>query len=164
MKKLVLALCAAAALAPAAAAGGGFATVGLDSLPPDGLKAGQQWAFDLTVLAHGRTPVDHVQPIVRIRGDDGTASEFAAAKTKKPGVYHAVVRFPTAGTWAYEIDDGYSQTHTYKPIEVVAASSPSSGFPTRPVGGIALALLLAGALLLFLRRSRRAPQAAPLGP
>ena len=160
MKKILLTLVAAAAIAPAASAGG-FATVGLSTLPGDDLVAGGTWSTDLTVKAHGLTPIDGLSPVVRIRnGDD--VREFAATPTGKPGLYHVDVVFPAAGTWAYEIDDGYSQTHTFKPVEVQAAPG-SSSFPTVPVAGIALALLLAAALALFLRRSRHAPQPAPLG-
>lgn len=174
MKKLVLALFAAAVLAPAAAAGG-FATVGLSSLPPDDLDAGAAWSFDMTILQHGRTPLEGVQPVVRLRGPKGQLEEFAAAPTKKAGVYHAVVKFPARGTWSYEIWDGFSQTHTYKPVAIGAPSSPvatptskpapapsPSAVPTLPVG-IALGLLFAAALVFFLRRLRSAPQAAPLG-
>ena len=160
MKKILLALVAAAVLVPAASAGG-FATVGLSTMPDDDVAAGGTWSTDLTVMAHGRTPIDGLSPIVRIRnGED--VREFAATPTGTTGVYHADVVFPAAGTWHYEIDDGYSQTHTFKPVDVAPLSAPSS-FPTLPVGGIALALLLSAALALYVRRSRHAPQPAPLG-
>jgi len=160
MKKILFVFLAAAVLVPAATAGG-FATVGLSTLPGDDVVAGGTWSTDLTVKAHGRTPIDGLSPIVRIRnGED--VREFAARPTGTTGVYHAEVVFPAAGTWVYEIDDGYSQTHTFKPVEVGPVTAPSS-FPTVPVGGIALALLLAAALALFLRRSRSAPQPAAIG-
>jgi hypothetical protein len=162
MKKILLALVAAAVLAPVASAGG-WATVGLSSLPSSDLRAGETWAVDLTVLQHARTPLEGVQPSITLRSDGGdVAGPFAATPTKQPGVYHAEVRFPSSGTWHYSIDDGFSQVHTFKPVEVGPGSAPSS-FPTVPVGGIALALLLAAALVLFVRRSRSAPQPAPIG-
>ena len=162
MKKILLALVAVCVLAPAAS-GGGFATVGLSSMPPEDLQAGGTWSVDLTVLQHGQTPLEGVQPAVTLRGEDGAvAGPFAAVPTSKPGVYHAEVRFPSSGTWRYEIDDGFTQVHTFKPVEVGPGSAPSS-FPTLPVGGIALALVLAAGLALFLRRGRSAPQPAPIG-
>ena len=162
MKKILLALAAAVVLVPAAS-GGGFATVGLSSLPSDDLTAGGTWSVDLTVLQHGQTPLEGLQPTVTLYGEDGAvAGPFAAVATPGAGVYHAEVRFPSSGTWRYEIADGFSQVHTFKPVEVGPASAPSS-FPTLPVGGIALALLLAAALALFVRRSRSAPQPAPIG-
>ncbi|HZG36496.1 MAG TPA: FixH family protein [Gaiellaceae bacterium] len=162
MKKLVLVLAVLAALAPAAAAGGGWATVGLGSLPPDDLVAGAEWSVDLTVLQHGRTPLEHVQPVVRLHGPGGASEEFAATRTAKPGVYRAVVRFPSSGTWRFEVDDGFSQTHTYRPVTVGTASSPSS-FPTLPVGGLAAALVLVAVLLLVARRQRPRSQPATAG-
>jgi hypothetical protein len=161
MKRFLLAVVAAAVLAPAATAGG-WATVGLSSLPSDDLTAGGTWSVDLTVLQHARTPLDGVQPTISLRSDGGdTAGPFAATPTGEPGVYHAEVRFPSAGTWTYVVDDGFSQVHSFKPVEVGPLGSPSS-FPTLPVGGIALALLGAIALVLVVRRQRHAPQPAPL--
>lgn len=162
MKKLLLVLVAAALLAPAASAGG-FATVGLGSLPPDDLKAGGTWSFDFTVLQHGVTPLENVHPRITLLDEDGAVGgSFAATPTKEPGVYHAEVRFPASGTWRYEIHDGFSQTHTFKPVDVGPVSALAS-FPTLPVGGVALALLLMAALAILVRRSRSTPQPAPLG-
>ncbi len=162
MKKVLLALVAAAVLAPAATAGG-WATVGLSSLPPAELQAGGTWTVDLTVLQHGVTPLDGVVPTVTLRGEDGaTAGPFAASATGDPGVYRAEVLFPSAGTWRYEIHDGFTRTHTFKPVVIGSAPAPAS-FPLLPVGGLALALLGAAALRLLLRRARHAPQPATLG-
>ena len=54
MKKFLLVFAVAAAVAAPAASAGGWATVGLSSLPPSGLKANQDWPVDITVLQHGR--------------------------------------------------------------------------------------------------------------
>ena len=78
-----------------AASAGGWATVGLSSLPPSGLKADQPWPVDITVLQHGQTPLAGVTPVVRIRDDGGAVVDtFTATPTGRTGVYHAVVRFP----------------------------------------------------------------------
>ncbi len=169
MKKLVLflALGLAAVLAPVAA-GGGWATTGLSSLPPSGLKAEQDWPVDVTVLQHGETPLTGVKPSITVRNLETGVAEatFVAAPTGKPGVYHAVVRFPGAGTWSYEVHDGFTEyggarTHSFKPVEIGAPGSGSS-FPTLPVGGLAVVLL--GAVAIFLlRRSRSAPEPAAAG-
>ena len=70
MKKLLLVLAVAAVAAPVANAGG-WATVGLSTLPPTGLKAKQSWPVDITVLQHGRTPLPGVTPVVTLRDDGG---------------------------------------------------------------------------------------------
>jgi hypothetical protein len=162
MKKLLLVLAVTAAVAVPAASAGGWATVGLSSLPPSGLEPNQAWPVDITVLQHGQTPLAGVTPIVRIRDDRGqVVRSFSAKPTGKSGVYHAVVRFPASGTFAYEIYDGFetyggAQTHTFKPVEIGPAGD---SFPFLPVGlAAALALGLAGATIAVLRR--RAPEPA----
>ena len=165
MKKLLLVLAVvAAAVAVPAASAGGWATVGLSSLPPSGLKAGQPWPVDITVLQHGQTPLTGVTPIVRIRDGDGKAvATFSGTPTGKPGVYHAVVRFPGEGTYAYEVYDGFgtyggAQTHTFKPVQIGA---PGDSFPYLPLGlAAALALALAAGTVVALRHRRGAPQPA----
>jgi hypothetical protein len=163
MKKLVLALLAAAVLAPAAVAGG-WATVGLSSLPPSGLEPNQAWPVDITVLQHGQTPLEGVTPVVTVRDDDGNpAGRFTAAPTDEPGVYHAVVRFPAEGTFTYEVYDGFeryggAKTHTFAAVTIGPAGD---SFPWAPLAlAVAVALGLAAAVVFGLRRRRPAPEPA----
>jgi hypothetical protein len=161
MKKLVLVLAVGlfAAFVPAAGAGG-WATVGLSSLPPSGLEAGQDWPVDITVLQHGETPLTGVQPSITVRNLEtgAIAGRFAAKPTGKPGVYRTVVRFPAAGTWSYEVYDGFTeyggaQTHTFAPVTI---STPGgSSFPTLAVVLVAALLLAVAAPLVLLARRRR---------
>lgn len=155
MKKLLLVLAVAAVAVPAASAGG-WATVGLSSLPND-TPAGGTWSVDLTVLQHGRTPLEGISPTLTIVNGDGDTRSFTGTPTGTPGVYRVDVVFPAEGTWSYQVWDDFSQTHTFKPVEIVA---PGGSFPTLPVAGVGLALVLGAALVLFLRRSRSAPQPA----
>ena len=161
MKKLLLVVAVVAAVAAPAASAGGWATVGLSSLPPSGLKANQDWPVDITVLQHGRTPLAGVIPIVRIRGGGGNVVKSVTAKpTGKTGVYHAVVRFPGSGTFAYEVYDGFvtyggAQTHTFKQVQI---GPPAHSFPYLPLGiAAALALALAAATTVVWRRRTPAP-------
>ena len=161
MKKLLLVLAVAAVAAVTligAASAGGWATVGLSSLPPSGLKADQPWPVDVTVLQHGQTPLAGVTPVVRIRDGGGTVVDtFTATPTGRTGVYHAVVRFPGEGTYSYEVYDGFgtyggARTHTFKPVEIGA---PGGSFPYLPLGlALALALGLATATTLYRRRGQ----------
>ena len=150
MKKLVLVFAVAAVAAPAANAGG-WATVGLSSLPT-GTPPGKTWAVDMTVLQHGRTPLAGIAPVLTIRNDGGQTRSFTGRPTGKPGVYRADVVFPSAGTWSYEIWDDFSQTHTFKPVEIGA---PGDSFPYAPFGlaaALALSLAVAGATIAYRRR------------
>jgi len=156
MRAFLLAVSAALLLAAPAAAGG-WATVGLG--PPDsGLGAGDTWNAQMTILQHGVTPLDGLQPAVRITDEAGQIQSFTARPAGEPGTYVADVRFPTAGTWRYEIWDGFSQTHTYSPVTI--GDGGDASFPTVPVtAGLLAAMALAGALLVALRKRR--PGARP---
>jgi hypothetical protein len=165
MKKLSLVLVVAAMAAVTligAASAGGWATVGLSSLPPAGLPANQDWPVDITVLQHGQTPLAGVTPIVRIRDDGGNVvKSFTATPTGKTGVYHANVRFPAEGSYSYEVYDGFTkyggaQTHTFKPV-VIGASD--GGFP---YGWLVLVLAAALATATILTLRRRQPEPEPV--
>ena len=161
MKKLLLVLAVAAVAVPAATAGG-WATVGLSSLPPAGLGPKDTWSVDVTVLQHGMTPLAGVTPIVRIRDDGGKVVDtFTATPTGRTGVYHADVSFPDEGTYSYEVYDGFTtyggaRTHTFKPVAIGPADDGL------PYGWLALALgaglALAAGTVLALRRRTPDPQ------
>ncbi len=152
MLRALLALVSAALLLPALAAGGGFATVQLDSLPA-GADGNGTWTPTITVLQHGVTPLEDVTPIVRI--SNGTdIQEFTAVATGEPGQYRAEVVFPSAGTWRYEIDDGFSQTHSYSPVTFAAVGEDGGGIPSWAwiVGAGALAAVALAVLVPVVRR------------
>src|SRR3954464_11572802 len=122
---------------PGAASAGGFATVGLSSLP-DGTAPGAPWDVTLTILQHGRTPLPGLSPVVRIRSG-ATTRTFPARPARRPGIYTADVVFPAAGTWRYAIDDGFSQTHEFAPATIGAqapapAPAPAAAPATAPRG------------------------------
>jgi len=157
MRTLILIAFTALAV-PVAAAGGGWATAGLGP-PPDGTGPGDTWRAEITIKQHGVTPLVGVQPSVTIRGPE--TATFAAKPTGEPGVYVADVVFPTAGTYRYEVDDGFSQVHTFAPVEIGAPVTGGSGFPGWAIAPIVLGgAALAGLAALLLRR--RAPQPAPV--
>lgn len=107
MRELLGALAVALIAVPAASAGG-WATVGLRSLPPED---GSDWNVELTILQHGRTPLDGLSPVIMVQKADGAPQAFTATPAGKPGVYEATVEFPSDGTYTYAIDDGFSRTH-----------------------------------------------------
>lgn len=158
MKRLLLGLALAGLLLPVAATAGGFATVQLSSLPA-GTDAGGTWTPTMTILQHGVTPLDGLQPAVRITDTAGKIQTFAARPAGEPGTYVADVRFPSAGTWRYEIWDGFSQTHTYSPVTI--GDGGTASFPTGPAAGVLLgAMALVGGALVLLRRRRPGPRPA----
>jgi hypothetical protein len=125
-------VCAGTALA------GGWATVKLSSLPK-GISAGEPWVVDITVLQHGLAtqPLCCLKPTVTIRkvaglrstsASSSTVKTFLARPTGRIGVYRARVVFPSAGTWRYEVFDGFTQyggarTHTFSPVRITQAGT-----------------------------------------
>jgi hypothetical protein len=140
MRKLLAAL-AVSLLLPSAAAAGGFATVGLDSLP-DGSHT---WRVELTILQHGRTPLDGLHPEVIVKRGS-MRRVFAAEPAGESGVYRAEVVFPARGTWHYVVDDDFSATHTFPPVRVGNGEDDSAPVEASSTGGgpdIPLALAVA---------------------
>jgi hypothetical protein len=179
MRRLVLVLSTAAvALAAAGTAlAGGWATVGVSPGPPDGGGPGSTWNVNLEVLQHGQTPLNGVVPTIAINNrDTGDTQTFTAKPTGEPGMYAAKVVFPTKGTWEYTINDGFSRTHTFKPIAIgdapaaairsdrepapaPAGDSSSFSVPWTVAGSVAILLAIA-ALFLIARRPPRGQDAA----
>lgn len=165
MRTLLLAVVAALVVASTASAGG-WATAGV-SPPPDDPTAGSTWEAKITILQHGNadTPLTGISPSISLVGPNGKKETFAAKPTDTDGVYLAKVKFPAAGSWTYEVYDGFTeyggaQTHTFGAISVGASSGSTFDLPSLPVSAaILLGLALAIALVLGMRRVR--PRPAP---
>lgn len=152
--RTLLTLTLVALTLPAAAAAGGFATAGL-APPPDGLAPGDTWAAEITIKAHGVTPMEGLAPTLTIRGPQ--TKTFAAKPTGVPGAYVAEVVFPAAGAYRYEVMDGYAgQVHGFGPYQVAGPLPGGGGFSAWAIAPVAAAA--AGLALLLLRR--RSPQPA----
>jgi LPXTG-motif cell wall-anchored protein len=174
------------------AAAGCAATVGL-APPPAGIEPGQTWTARITVLQHGVRPLpDHetARPTLTIvSAGNGARREFVARPTKDPAVFEAAVVFPAAGSWRYEVFDGFTsyegepvpcaQTHTFAAVTVGAAPpapparepAPAPAAPVaaatgeeRPLWpfavGVPLALAALSAGALAWRRRAHTPEAA----
>jgi YtkA-like protein len=168
----LLAVIAAALAVPTAATAGGWATVGFDP-PPEGLAPGEPWEVEMTILQHGRAPLDGLSPSVVVLAKDGSDEEsFTAHPTGESGVYRAEVVFRSAGTWRYVVDDDFATRHSYPAVTVggdgkaateavslasTAAAAPPSAGDDGPnvllaLGAGALAALAAGLGAAYLQR------------
>jgi hypothetical protein len=167
VRRIALSLCvvAAAAITAPAALGGGFATSGLSSTP-HGLRAGEPWKVEITVLQHGRTPAAGLRPRLRLNGPGGARREVAARPTARAGVYAANVRFPVSGRWTYMVFDGFNDEMptTYPPVTIAPRAGAPAATPSSPSddGGLGVwPVVLGGAVLavaggaLALSRRRR---------
>ena len=162
MRRILLAAAALALALPAGAAAGGWATVGVAPLPSDDVDAGSGWTPTLTVLQHGRTPLDGVQPVLTISNrDTGATRDFPARPTGEPGRYVVDVAFPSAGTWAYEVDDGFGGRHTFAPVTVGSGDGGTSLMPWIAVAAVLAAAAFLAAWLIRRRDADALP--APTG-
>lgn len=174
MRKTMLGLVAALALAAAGAANAGcWATVGISPLP-DGVAAGAPWTVDVRVLQHGKTPMDDATPAVVVANARTGERLAVPAKPADParGRYRAEVVFPSAGSWSVAVADGFpiaecARTHTFGTYTIGDPVTPAPGesqppTPQRgsfPVLPVTLGLALGGAVLALAAtmgvRSRR---------
>jgi hypothetical protein len=153
---------ALAAIGAGSASAGGWATVGLASMP-EGVSSGETWMAEITILRHGVTPTDGAAPNLTIRNKKTGASEtFDAEPGEETGVYIARVVFPDAGTWSFEIDNGLAATGygesaatTYAPVTIAAGSDGTEAFRALPFGILAAAIVLPVAGVFGVRHFRR---------
>ena len=139
MRRQLIAVVAALALVCASTAlAGGWATVKLSS-SPKGLAAGEPWVVDITVLQHGLAS----QPLLLPEpdGHDPEGCGFPLGELELRGVEdlpgevdrpHRRLprprRVPRAGTWRYEVFDGFTQyggarTHKFAPVKVAPSGA-----------------------------------------
>ena len=111
------------------------------------------------MLQHGRAPHDRAHAGASESTPAGTTQEFAAKATGRPGTYRAVVVFPKAGHWSYDVLDGFTNAvrHTFPAVADRAdAATAGDGVATGWLAGAGAALLLALAVLGVDRRRRAA--------
>jgi hypothetical protein len=175
---LVGCLIAVALVGAEAASAGCWATVGL-APPPATTGPGDVWLAEITVLQHGERPLPNAaeaRPTMTITNAETGASRTFTARPAdlSAGVYAGRVVFPAAGTWRYEVFDGFvssgegwscAQTHTFAAVPIggtPAAGTPSPASESFPawvaVAGGLFGLALVAALALGGRRLRVARQ------
>ena len=166
MRQLIALSALVAALAVAGTANaGGFATVGLSSLPT-GIGPGELWDPDITIRQHGVTPLDGLTPTLTIRSvSSGASHDFTGSPTGEPGVYRVHVVFPESGDWNIAVATGWWGEGGLTTGPVTIEDAPAGGadpgsFPTRTLLiGAVLVVLLAAATVGARRRWR--PTALP---
>ena len=99
------------------------------------MSAGEPWVVDVTVLQHGLAtqPLCCLKPTVTIRRIASARAvsatlesrTFRARPTGRIGRYRARVVFPRAGSWRYEVYDGFTEyggarTHRFAPVKIAS--------------------------------------------
>jgi hypothetical protein len=135
---LVIGVLVTLSLVPAGAAGarGGWATSTLDPLPP--LEPGETADIGFTVRQHGVTPVDLTEfgtADVGIAFDAAGDIEFFAAEAQGAiGHYVASVVVPDAGSYEWEVRQGWFAPQPLGTIQLDAAD-PAVALPSTDTGG-----------------------------
>lgn len=175
---LALALAtAAAALALLAwsppAGAGGFSVTSLDPLPT-APRAGAGLTVGYTVRQHGITPVAVDGTGIAIVSPDGERTVFPGRAAGPVGHYVADVRFPAAGAWSWEVQQGWFGAQELGPVHVAPATPATAAAAPAAAGGagpgaaawallvatLAAAALLGGRALALARRRAHGEPAA----
>ena len=157
MRRLLLALPIIALLvvAPSAFAGG-WATVGLSSTPA-GIQPGKPWNVNMTVLQHGRTPLDGLSPTITIRNGDATKTlrREADRQARRLRARASCSRAPASGpTRSTTASSPASRTRTRPCRSAPRPSAPAAAATTADDGGLALGWLAIGGIALAARGRR----------
>jgi len=131
VKRQCLAIVLAAVLALAFAApamAGGWASVTLDQVPSD-LRAGDTHRVGYTILQHGITPFRDSSTFIRARSNTGETATFRARPDGADGHYLAEVRFPSAGSWTWEVVPEPFAPQSLGAIAVTNPTTPSDAAP-----------------------------------
>lgn len=157
--RAVISLVSALALTLAMAAttvAGGWAAAVMDTQPIEPGGPDQPVTVGFTLLQHGQTPVNWgTTQLILINDDTGAEVTVNARPQGASGHWVAEVRFPTEGTWRYEVrHELLIEMRGFEPVTlgnaaVVAAPATTSTAAT-PSLTIQPALLMAGAFLAFL--------------
>lgn len=124
MKRLMRLVVAAALVFGAGismASAGGWAVVTLDALPTN-VVVNQPVTVAMMIRQHGQTP--WVYKYVEVRGFHATGETIGVrAVMDTPGHYTAVLNFPKAGKWEWEVASGLMPEWQHMPTLEVANSA-----------------------------------------
>ena len=140
-----------AAFVNGSAVAGGWAVSTLDPIAQSP-SVGRDITIGLTIRQHGATPVALEDVTIVIVNTEGNRLSFPAVPEGAIGHYVAAVRFPVAGVWTWEVNQGWFGPQTLGSITVAEApplSSPADSVtPRRNRWSLPVRLALTGATLI----------------
>jgi mono/diheme cytochrome c family protein len=146
---------------------GGWAVITLDELPT-GVVAGEPLTVGFTVLQHGRTPMDGLEPTIVANLYKEQEFVVYAEPDGKPGHYTAALTFPREGEWrwivrAFSMEQQMPLLAVAPPAaaalkQPVAETEPAAATipPLLLVRGLAVGIGLVAFVAAYRRRSRLA--------
>lgn len=147
---------------------GGWAVIVLDELPAD-VIAGEPLTIGFTVLQHGRSPMDRLEPKIIANLYKEQEIVVHAEPDGEPGHYTATLTFPKEGEWHWLIE-AFSMRQPMPMLSVAAPVVKTENQPVARGGSVpvsaaslltvvrlsALGAGLIGLAFLFRRRTRLA--------
>jgi hypothetical protein len=143
---------------------GGWAVITLDKLP-SGIVAGEPLTIGFTVLQHGRTPMNDLDPTLNIHLAKTDAFAVPAKHDDKAGHYTSTLTFPKEGNWSWSIQ-AFTMDQKMPDINVIASTAESASQPSTAkasplspvviVRVLALLIGLVGLVIAYQRKSRLA--------
>jgi len=89
------------------AVAGGWAITQIDDTP-GAFEANTTYEIRYTILQHGKTPAEvESTSIILTPADTGETLTFPGEPTGQPGQYVAQVNVPWAGSWSWEVSQGW---------------------------------------------------------
>lgn len=123
---------------------GGWAVITLDELPTD-VRAGEPLTIGFTVLQHGKTPMDGLDPTVTATLPRDEQFVVQAEPDGKPGHYTATLTFPKEGNWEWSIQ-AFSMD---QPMPGLAVAAPKVASAHQPVSDVKSTPAAISLLMLF---------------
>lgn len=143
---------------------GGWAVITLDQLPT-GVAVGEPIKIGFTVLQHGKTPMNDLDPTVTAKLSLTEKFVVSAEPEGEAGHYAATLTFPKEGNWewsvqAFSMDQVMPALNVAAPIVAPVSQQPIA--ETAPISAVWIVRILAlligfvGLTLAFWRKSRLA--------
>ena len=124
---------------------GGWAVITLDQLPK-GVAAGEPIKIGFTVLQHGKTPLNDLDPTVTAKLSLTEKFVVSAEPEGEAGHYAATLTFPKEGNWEWSIQ-AFSMDQVMPALNVAAPiAAPVSQQPiaeTAPISAVWIVRILA---------------------
>lgn len=143
---------------------GGWAVITLDEIPT-GVVAGEPLTIGFTVLQHGKTPMEGLDPTITATSSNSESFIVHAKPEGETGHYAATLTFPVEGNWNWSIR-AFSMEQTMPALSVAAPiTAPVSQQPvaaTAPISAVSIVRVLAlvigltGLVVAYQRKSRLA--------
>ena len=143
---------------------GGWAVITLDELPT-GVVAGEPFNIGFTVLQHGKTPMDGLDPTITATSSNSESFVVHAKPEGETGHYAATLTLPKEGSWnwsiqAFSMEQAMPMLSVAAPIAVPVGQQPVA--ETAPISAVwivrvlALVIGLAGLVVAYQQKSRLA--------